>query len=431
MRPPPACRACLPPAMWPITSIARRLPPPAPAAWPRSMPTAILKRSRHAPIPDGKEPVMPQEQVALHGSIDELDAAQWNALDASGSPFTRHEFLAALEHTGCVGPGSGWEPRYLTLRDAAGLAGAAACYVKTHSYGEFVFDFGWAQAYERLGRRYYPKLTLATPFTPATGPRLLVRTGLERATAARGVSGVHALFLDEPARAACAAQGWLLRRDCQFHWTNRGYASFDQYLETFTAEKRKKARRERRRVTESGVRFETRFGAELDAPLLERIYALHRDTFLRHGHEPYLTPEFFAEIARRLPESLMVKLALHGRTVVAVAIFFWSPQALYGRYWGAAADYHSLHFEACYHQGIEFCIERGIPRFEPGTQGEHKVSRGFEPTLTWSAHFIADRQFRAAIASYLEREGAAVESYADEVQEHVPYRSRRTVRTGA
>jgi len=238
---------------------------------------------------------------------------------------------------------------------------------------------------------------------------------------------VHALFLDETARAACGRRGWLLRRGCQFHWSNRGYTSFEHYLTTFTAEKRKKARRERRRVEEAGVRFETRLGGELDEPLLDRIYALHRDTFLRHGHEPYLTRAFFSEVARTMPESLMVKLALHGRTLVAVAIFFLGGGALYGRYWGAAAEYHSLHFETCYHQGIEFCIERGIERFEPGTQGEHKVSRGFEPTITWSAHYIADADFRAAIGEYLEREGAAVDAYALEVQGHVPYRERRTL----
>jgi predicted N-acyltransferase len=338
-----------------------------------------------------------------------------------------------------VGPGTGWEPRYLALRDARGLAAAAATFVKTHSFGEFVFDFAWARAYERAGRRYYPKLTLAAPFTPATGPRLLVRADLDRdALSARllerleehatshGLSGVHALFLDEPARAACAQRGWLLRRDCQFHWSNRGYGSFDDYLGTFTAEKRKKARRERRRVTDAGVRFETRFGGELDEPLLDRIYDLHRDTFVRHGHEPYLTRAFFSAVARALPESFMVKLAVHGRAVVAAAIFFCCEEALFGRYWGAAADYHSLHFEACYHQGIEFCIERRIARFEPGTQGEHKVSRGFEPAITWSAHYIADAQFRDAIAEYLTREAGAVEAYALEVQGHVPYRGRRT-----
>ena len=235
----------------------------------------------------------------------------------------------------CVGAGSGWEPRYVTVSDAQGLAGAAATFIKNHSYGEFVFDFAWARAYERIGRRYYPKLTLAAPFTPATGPRLLTRPDLnaaavgarllqelERYAHGHALSSVHALFLDGPARAACERRGWLLRRDCQFHWLNRGYGSFEEYLGSFTAEKRKKARRERRRVADAGVRFETRFGAELDEHLLDRIYALHRDTFLRHGHEPYLTRGFFTAIARALPEAFMVKLALHGRTVVAAAIFF-------------------------------------------------------------------------------------------------------------
>jgi len=382
---------------------------------------------------------MPRDTAQFLPSIQGIPAPEWNALGAGANPFTRHEFLAALERTHCIGRGSGWEPRYLTVRDAQGLAAAAAAFVKTHSYGEFVFDFAWARGYERLGRRYYPKLTLAAPFTPATGPRLLTRPGagrealavrlleeLERYAQSHSLSGVHALFLDEAARAACAQRGWLMRRDCQFHWSNRGYGSFEDYLATFTAEKRKKARRERRRVQEAGVHFETRFGAQLDERLLDRIYELHRDTFLRHGHEPYLTRAFFSEAARTLPEALMVKLAVHGRTVVAAAIFFCCEDALFGRYWGAAADYHSLHFETCYHQGIEFCIERGIPRFEPGTQGEHKVSRGFEPTLTWSAHYIADADFRAAIGEYLIREGEAIDAYAQEVQQHVPYRGRRT-----
>jgi predicted N-acyltransferase len=311
-------------------------------------------------------------------------------------------------------------------------------FIKSHSYGEFVFDFAWAQAYTRVGRRYYPKLTVGVPFTPATGPRLLVRPDLDQdATAARllqeiethasnrGLSSVHALFLDEPGRAVCERAHWLMRRDCQFHWTNHGYASFDAYLETFTAEKRKKAKRERRRVAEAGIQFQTRMGPDLDKRTLDAVYAFHRDTFLRHGHEPYLTRAFFTEAARTLGEALMVKLALHGSTPVAAAIFFWCQEALFGRYWGAAADYNSLHFETCYHQGIEFCIERGIRRFEPGTQGEHKVSRGFEPAITWSAHYIANRQFRHAIQDYLEREGQAVDAYAEEIQTHVPYRGRR------
>jgi uncharacterized protein len=378
------------------------------------------------------------EKPEFHRSIHGLSASEWNALGALANPFTRYEFLSALEHSHCVGPGSGWEPRYLTLRDGRGLSAAAAAFVKRHSFGEFVFDFAWARGYERLGRRYYPKLTLAAPFTPATGPRLLVRadldyaahatrllTELERHVAGHGLSGAHALFLDEAARNACAQRGWLLRRDCQFHWTNRGYQSFEDYLGSFTAEKRKKARRERRRVEEAGVHFETRFGGELDEALLGQVYALHRETFLRHGHEPYLTRTFFSDVARSMPESFMVKLALRGRALVAAAVFFVGEQTLFGRYWGAAADFHSLHFETCYHQGIEFCIERGLKRFEPGTQGEHKVSRGFEPALTWSAHYIADADFRAAIAEFLNREGAAVDAYAHEVQGHVPFRGRR------
>ncbi|MGH8179710.1 MAG: GNAT family N-acetyltransferase [Steroidobacteraceae bacterium] len=378
-------------------------------------------------------------RARVHCSIDDIDPREWNALGGGACAILRHEFLAALEHTGCVGAGTGWEPCPVTLTDEQGLAAAAPAYVKTHSYGEFVFDFAWAQAYSRYGRRYYPKLVVAVPFTPATGPRLLVRAGLDHRTvakrllealqdhaASRRLSSIHALFLDEPARAACEEAAWLLRRDCQFHWTHHGYASFDAYLDTFTAEKRKKARRERRRVAEAGIRFETRFGGELEPRLLDSIYAFHRETFLRHGNQPYLTREFFTEIARTLGDALMVKVAMHrskaAETPVAAAIFFWSPEALYGRYWGSAADYHSLHFETCYHQGIEFCIERGVKRFEPGTQGEHKVSRGFEPTLTWSAHYIADAAFRGAIGEYLEREGGAIDDYAAEVREHVPYR---------
>ncbi|HSY09079.1 MAG TPA: peptidogalycan biosysnthesis protein [Steroidobacteraceae bacterium] len=371
----------------------------------------------------------------IHSHIDAVERGQWNALAGTHIPFLRHEFLSALELTGCIGARTGWEPRYFTLVDEAGLAAAVPAFVKMHSYGEFVFDFAWAQAYARVGGHYYPKLTIAVPFTPATGPRLLIRAGadpgcgrrlLEEVTAyarAEAFSSVHALFLDEPARSACARAGWLLRRDCQFHWMNRGYSSFDDYLGTFTAQKRKKVRRERRRVAEDGIRFETRFGGELDRRLLDRIYALHRDTFLRHGHEPYLSRAFFGEIARSLPEQFMVKIALHGSEPVAAAVFFWCQEALFGRYWGAAADFHSLHFEACYHQGIEFCIERQIARFEPGTQGEHKVSRGFEPALTWSAHFIRDARLRQAIGAFLEREGESVDEYAQEVQAHVPYRA--------
>src|SRR3569833_3620220 len=373
---------------------------------------------------------------AVHKSIDDVDARQWNALSGTDSPFLRHEILAALEHTGCVGRRTGWAPTYLTLTDAKGLAAAAPVFAKTHSRGEFVFDWGWADAYHRVGLDYYPKLSVAVPFTPATGARFLVRPGLdarktaaellsviEAAAAENSLSSAHALFVNEADRDACAKAGWLLRRDCQFHWTNRGYTSFDGFLETFTAEKRKKAKRERRRVAEAGVTYDTRRGGDLDTHTMDRVYAFHRDTFLRHGHEPYLKREFFTEICRTLPNALMVKIAMQAGHPIACAIFFQSADTLYGRYWGAGTDQHSLHFETCYHQGVDYCIEHGLQRFEPGTQGEHKVARGFEPTLTWSAHFITDRRFRAAIEDYLQREGPSIDAYADEIREHTPFRN--------
>ena len=376
---------------------------------------------------------------AVHKSIDDVDARQWNALSGTDSPFLRHEFLAALEHSGCVGRRKGWIPSYITLADASGLAAAAPVFAKTHSRGEFVFDWGWADAYHRVGLDYYPKLSIAVPFTPATGGRLLVRPGLnERKTAAEllsvieaaaaenSLSSAHALFVNDSDRTVCEAGGWLLRRDCQFHWTNRGYASFDAFLETFTAEKRKKAKRERRRVAEAGIHYDTRLGSELDSRLLDRVYAFHRDTFLRHGHEPYLTREFFTEISRTLPSALMVKIAIQAGRPVACAIFFQSPDTLYGRYWGAETDQHSLHFETCYHQGVDYCIERGLKRFEPGTQGEHKLARGFEPALTWSAHWIADGPLRRAVASYLEREAAVINRYSEAASAHVPYRAQES-----
>jgi len=374
----------------------------------------------------------------LLNRIDEVPADQWNALVASGNPFVRHEFLAALEHNACVGADSGWQPCHLTLSDESGrLRAALPLYRKLHSWGEFVFDFAWAQAYSRHGLDYYPKLLCAIPFTPATGERMLVGSGADAAAlrsqlidqalqyaADEGLSSLHVLFCASEQGQQLADRGLLLRRDCQFHWHNHGYADFDAFLQTFTAEKRKKARRERRRVAEAGIHFETLHGGQIDASAWRRIHALHADTFLRHGHTPYLGVEFFIEISRVLPNNVVVQLAQEGKRTVAAAICFRSNDTLYGRYWGASEEHHSLHFETCYHQGIEYCIREGLQHFEPGTQGEHKVSRGFEPTLTWSAHWIADTRFAGAIRSYLQQEGAAVDEYAAQIREHVPFKER-------
>ncbi|MGH8205502.1 MAG: GNAT family N-acetyltransferase [Steroidobacteraceae bacterium] len=382
----------------------------------------------------------PALQLRVLDSIGQVGAQEWNAL-VGDYPFLQHEFLAALEHSGCASARTGWTPQHLALFDAQGLAAGAAVYRKDHSWGEFVFDFAWARAAEQRGLPYYPKLVCAVPFTPATGPRLLCRAGLPpaplRATllawmreqtspGAQGpftASSAHGLFLDEQARAACEQDGWLLRRDCHFQWHNRGYRDFDHYLQHFSADKRKKTKRERRRVAEQGIGFVTLHGHELDPATLERVYTFHALTFVRHGHTPYLNRACFRELARALGPRLMVKLALREGDPVAAAVFFRSADTLYGRYWGAEDDYHSLHFETCYYQGIDYCIEHGLARFEPGTQGEHKLARGFEPAVTWSAHWIADAPLRRAIGAYLGREAQAIQAYASEAGEHVPFKA--------
>lgn len=385
----------------------------------------------------------PQLQARVLPGVAAADRRAWQALELGGNPFLSFDFLAALEGTGCIGRRSGWTPSLVALHDSVGLAAVAPSYLKSHSYGEFVFDFAWAQAYVRYGLPYYPKLVVAVPFTPAGGPRLLVRADLAREPAQRhavqtqlvhalteharseGCSSVHVLFHDEAERAALPPPQWLARRDCQFHWRNHGYGDFEQFLATFSADKRKKAKRERRRVAEAGVTFETLHGEDCTPALLDRVFALHRETFRNHGHEPYLNRAFFTVAARELGAGFMVKAAMLRGEMIAAAVFFVGGDTLYGRYWGAVAEFHSLHFETCYHQGIEYCIEHGLQHFEPGTQGEHKVSRGFEPTITHSSHWIADSRFRDAIGDFLQREQLAVDDYASSMQEHVPYRDRR------
>jgi predicted N-acyltransferase len=366
--------------------------------------------------------------------IDAVAAADWNRLQGADCPFLRHEFLAALEHTGCVGAGTGWMPAHLALFEDGALVAAAPVYRKLHSWGEFVFDFGWAQAYERHGLSYSPKRIVAVPFSPVNATRLLtapgrpvgpLRQALINALAGKcgpgGDSSAHALFISQDERDSFADAGWLMRSDVQFHWRNRGYGSFDDYLATMRSEKRKQLKRERRRVAEDGVRYLTLHGDDITPEQLRFAFEAHRNTFHQHGHPPYLNYAFFEEVAGRLGRALMVKLALRHDIPVAAAIFVVARDTLFGRYWGAVGDFHSLHFETCYHQGVDYCIEHGLQRFEPGTQGEHKLARGFEPTATWSAHYIADVRFREAIADFLAREQRAVEQYADSAAGHTPF----------
>lgn len=373
---------------------------------------------------------------SLATSIDSIPPDEWNGLELGGNPTIAHEFLATLERERCVGSETGWTPAHLILRDANGsLQGAVPLYRKTHSWGEFVFDWSWAQAYVQAGLRYYPKLVCMAPFTPAPGPRLLIsphsdseRTRetlvreLLQTVANERASTLHMLFVEPADLEVLQTHGFLVRKDCQFHWHNRNYASFADFVATFRAEKRKKALRERRRIAEAGITFRTLPGEQMDEELWGIVFAFSNETFTMRGHEHYLNASFFRALSAAKPGCIMVKLAEVKGRPIAAAIFFVGANTLYGRYWGAAADFHSLHFETCYYQGIEYCIEQGIGRFEPGTQGEHKVPRGFEPTATWSAHWVADARFRRAIRDYLRREQIAVDQYIAEVQTHVPFR---------
>jgi uncharacterized protein len=374
--------------------------------------------------------------AGIIGRIAEVAAADWDALDRSAHPFLRHAFLDALEATGCVGPDSGWIPAHLVVHEAASgrLVAAVPQYLKTHSWGEFVFDWSWAQSYQRSGLEYYPKQLAAIPFTPVTGPRLLfdadhaedgLRDELARLLLASAqhtqASGAHVNFTLDDDQAALERAGFLRRHDCRFLWHNRGYRSFDDFLAGFRADKRKKTKRERRKVAESGIVFRTLAGEDVDADTWRVIFGYSERTFLRHGNGHYLNVEFLQRVAQAQPGTIVVKLAERAGTAVAAAIFFQGGGGLYGRYWGAAAAEDSLHFEACYYQGIEHCIGAGLRFFDPGTQGEHKLARGFEPTRTTSAHWLGHDGFRSAIGRYLEREREAVDDYIEASRRHLPF----------
>ena len=373
--------------------------------------------------------------LARLSSLDEIAAAEWNAL-AGDDAFLCHEFLAALEHAGCVGQGTAWEPCHLVARSGSGrLVGALPLYVKHDSRGEFVFDWSWADAYERAGMDYYPKLVSSVPFTPATGARLLIAPdGATNGTAERlvdaavglaeeaGVSSLHVLFPTEPEQSFLSERGFLTRKGCQFHWSNRGYSDFDDFLGRFSSAKRKKVRRERRRIREADIRFEHLHGDEPSADDFDAVFEFYSRTFHRRGRAPYLNRAFFDEIAATMPEKLLIVLARYQAMPIATAICFRGRDTLYGRYWGSMADFHSLHFEACYYQGIEYCIREGLASFEPGTQGEHKISRGFSPTATWSCHWLSEPGFHRAVEDFLAREQTHVDTYMEYLDGRVPYR---------
>lgn len=367
--------------------------------------------------------------------IDQLAAQDWNALGAGPYPFLRHEFLAALENQNCLGERYGWLPRHLTLWQGENLVGAAPMYLKFNSYGEFVFDWSWADAYQRNGLEYYPKLVSASPYTPATGPKLLlhpqapqetagllIAAGLELARQCQ-VSSLHWLFTRPEENHLLEEAGLLRRTGCQFHWHNRDYASFDDFLGHLTAAKRKNIRRERRKVREAGVRFRLLDGNSASENDWQVFHRLYENTFDRRGGIPTLSLGFFQSIARSMPESLLLIMAEHGESPVAAAFCLVGEDTLYGRHWGCSEHFDNLHFEACYYQGLEFCIDRGLRCFEPGAQGEHKIARGFLPRETLSAHWISDTRFAEAIARHLGYEREGIDEYIRDMATHSPYRN--------
>ena len=346
-------------------------------------------------------------------SLADLNASTWNSLAGPDYPFLRHEFLLALENSGCTTSQTGWQPYHLLLETIEGEAvGCLPLYLKGNSMGEYVFDWSWADAYARHGLDYYPKLLSAIPFTPCAGPRLCldpaiklhdavpqVVAGLRAKAMELGISGWHLLFPDLAQKEAFSGSSLLLRTGCQYQWFNDDYGNFDDFLASMNSRKRKNLRKERARVAEQGIEFEQLEGRAITPEHWHVFFGFYRNTYYVRGRRPYLNEDFFQDLGRTMPDSLLLVLARRSSTCVAGALYFKGSDTLYGRYWGSSADHQFLHFETCYYQGIDYCIRHGIKRIDSGAQGEHKIQRGFRPVPTWSLHWIADPRFRDAIAS--------------------------------
>lgn len=364
--------------------------------------------------------------------LSDLHASDWDALLPGPQPFLRHAFLSTLEDSGCVGGRSGWQPAHRLFRDEAGrLLAALPAYVKTHSYGEYVFDWAWADACQRAGIRYYPKLLCAVPFTPVGGARLLGETQaagmlldvLSGELQEQGLSGLHVNFTDPAADALLAGrEGWLWRLGCQFHWFNRDYRDFQDFLDALASRKRKQLRKEREQVAGQGIAFDWREGHQLDEAEWDFVHACYANTYQVRGQAPYLTRRFFSLLAERMPEAIRVVLARRGGRPVAMAFSLIDGDSLYGRYWGCLAEFDRLHFETCFYQGIEYALAQGLGRFDAGAQGEHKLIRGFEPVITRSWHYLLHPGLRQAVADFLRQEEAGVLAYADEARGQLPFR---------
>lgn len=381
--------------------------------------------------------------LRLEQSFANIAPESWNRLSGTSrsapgpyNPFLSHAFLSALEESGSATARTGWLGRHLLLEDEGGaLTGAVPCYLKSHSRGEYVFDQGWADAFERAGGRYYPKLQASIPFTPATGARLLhvteggaattratLAAGLREAAGQLDVSSAHVTFLPEDELPFFEAAGYLHRTDVQFHFENRGYASHDEFLETLASRKRKALKKERRTALENGISIDWLTGRDLTEDIWDQFFAFYMDTGGRKWGKPYLTRSFYSLIGERMADDILLVMAKRGGRYIAGAINFIGSDALYGRHWGCIEDHPYLHFEVCYHQAIDFALARKLQRVEAGAQGEHKLARGYMPVLTHSAHYIVHPGLRRAVAQYLEAERAEVEAAGGYLAQHGPFR---------
>ncbi|HEX3864394.1 MAG TPA: GNAT family N-acetyltransferase [Stellaceae bacterium] len=371
----------------------------------------------------------------LHSAISDIAPGAWDACAGDINPTVSHVFLNAMEESGSARARAGWAPQHLTFTDGNGrLVGAAPMYLKSHSYGEYVFDWGWADAYERSGGSYYPKLLCAVPFTPVPGPRLLVApdapsetrshliAGMVELARQRKLSSLHINFAEPGDYAAFAEQGFLQRVGQQFHWTNNGYRDFDDYLAALNSRKRKAVKKERREAVANGIEIETLTGSDLTEKAWDAFYPLYLGTSDRKWGSAYLTRRFFSMIGERMPDKIVLFMARRGKDYIAGAFNLLGRDTIYGRNWGAHREFRMLHFECCYYQAIEFAINHGLKRVEAGAQGPHKLQRGYLPVETYSAHWIPDPGFRRAVAAFLDREREMVEQKIEDLAEYSPFR---------
>ncbi|HJV50071.1 MAG TPA: GNAT family N-acetyltransferase [Noviherbaspirillum sp.] len=374
-------------------------------------------------------------RTRIISTLSDIGPSAWDALvaaQADSSPFLSYAFLSALHETGCAAPDTGWQPQYLTLWRDNELRAAMPLYVKFHSYGEYVFDWAWADAYRRNGLEYYPKLLSAIPFTPVAGSRLLAHDAdAQRKLIAAlctlqensALSSTHVLLPPEAQAQALQAAGFMLRSGVQFHWINQGYRSFDDFLAALDRKKRKNIRAERRKVQDAGIRFRHVQGSEANEADWRFFKRCYDNTYAAHYSTPYLNLEFFLRIGATMPQHILLVIAERGDKPIAASLVFHDERTLYGRYWGALQDVPCLHFETAYYQPLEFCITHGIKRFEGGAQGEHKMARGFLPEKTWSAHWLAHPAFADAIERYLQQEAGGIDAYIDELRERAPFKT--------